>query len=153
MLRITDVAVPGLLLGQIIGRFGCIVNGDAYGGPTTLPWGFVYTNPNALIPERLMGVPTHPYPLYEMVWDMVLLGSIWILRKKLNRDGALFLVYIFFYSMGRFILTFVREEQIVWWGLQQAQVLALLAMIASASVALASRLGTARTAQVKVRGH
>ncbi len=129
--RLADGAVPALLVGQIIGRIGCIVNGDAYGGTTSLPWGFVYSHPDALIPGHLWGVPTHPYPVYEMIWNLAILLSLWLVRTRLKTDGLLFFGYVFLYSIGRFVLSFVRQEKIWFWGLQEAQVVALIALLAS----------------------
>ena len=123
--RTVDVAAVSMLAGQIIGRLGCIVNGDAYGGPTSLPWGFIYLNPGAMIPESLKGIPTHPYPVYEMLWDGARLLGLWLWRKRARPAGALFLTYVAVYGLGRFLLTFVRQEREVLFGLQQAQVIAL----------------------------
>ncbi len=126
-----DVLTPALLVGQIIGRIGCTLNGDAWGGPTNLPWGFVYINPNDLIPSNLLGVSTHPYPIYEMVWNGLSLLLLLKVRSYFKINGLTFVSYLALYSLGRFTLTFVRQENILFIGLQEAQILALAGLAVS----------------------
>ncbi len=103
--KFADAVAPGLFLGLAIGRIGCTLNGDSPGAETTLPWGLAYTNPAALVPADLLGVPTHPAPVYEILWIMVMLLVLWRLWKRLSPDGSLFLVSLVLYAVGRFIVS------------------------------------------------
>jgi phosphatidylglycerol:prolipoprotein diacylglycerol transferase len=61
-----------------------------------------------------------------LVFNLVVLGLLWRLRGVFKTDGLLFLTYAGVYASGRFLLTFFRAEQVAFWGLQQAQVVALV---------------------------
>ena len=151
---VADAVAPGLLLAQGIGRIGCLINGDAWGGPCTClvcsgvsasvpaeglgycPFAVRYTHPDALLPRELLGVPTHPYPIYDMVVNFLVLAVLWRLRRRSLPDGSLFALYWLLYGLGRFLVSFVRQEAVWFWGLQQAQVIAL----ATALIGLAALL-------------
>lgn len=125
-----DSVSHGTLLGLAIGRIGCIVNGDVAGRPTNGDWGFVYTNPGALLPKaEYFNTPTHPYPLYELSLDLLLFGLLFVVARRAKFDGAVFLCASAGYALIRFSLTFVREEALTLFGLQQAQVISLLGVV------------------------
>ncbi len=129
--KIIDSVAPGLAVAQAIGRIGCTINGDAWGAQTDSPFAFIYTHPDAIIPNRLQGVPTHPYPIYDIVMNLAIVAIIWPLRKKRLPDGAIFAIFSALYAATRFIISAVREERIWIWGLQQAQVVALVMLVVS----------------------
>lgn len=139
-----DAATPALLVGQAIGRLGCLSNGDAWGAPTGGTWGVVYWHPNALLPAALHGVPTHPYPLYEIGAVLALLRALWWARRWLAAPGAQFLAAAIGYAAIRFGLSYVRQEPVLLAGLQEAQVVALLTGLA-ALTALAGRMAPRRS--------
>jgi phosphatidylglycerol---prolipoprotein diacylglyceryl transferase len=120
--QVADAAAPALILAQAVGRIGCAINGDVHGAPANLPWAFAYVHPGALAPE--LGVPGHPYPIYEIIWNLIIFGLLWRMRHRVQATpGVLFLVYAIFYALGRIFLSVVREEAVVLAGLQQAQVI------------------------------
>lgn len=151
-----DAAAPAMLVGQAIGRLGCFSNGDAWGAPTGGPWGVVYWHPNDLLPPGLLGVPTHPYPLYEIAAVALLLGWLGLTRDWLRaQPGRLFLVAAVGYSIVRFGLTFFRQETVLFGGLQEAQLVALatgLVALGTLLVRWRGQRGAGRAAPLSVGG-
>ena len=122
--KLADAAAPGMILGQAIGRIGCLMNGDHQGTPAQLPWSTWYTNPNTLVPD--FGVPRHPTQVYEGLYDIGVFGVIWFLRDKIAADGVLFWIYAALYSLGRFWISFLRLDREFLLGLKEAQVVSLI---------------------------
>jgi phosphatidylglycerol---prolipoprotein diacylglyceryl transferase len=118
-----DAVAPGLVLAQAIGRFACIITGDAMGKPTSGPFGFAYANPAAMVPE--LGVYYAPMPVYEIMANLMIFWVVWQLRKRDWPAGLLFLVYISLYSLERFFLAFTSSYQIIAFDLTQSQIIAL----------------------------
>jgi phosphatidylglycerol---prolipoprotein diacylglyceryl transferase len=136
--RLFDTAAPGLILGQAIGRFGCYVTGDTVGRATDGSWGVMYLNPGAMAPR--LGVAYQPVFFYEQVLDVTIFAVLWTLRKRITVDGQLFALYLGLYAMGKFALTFFRTEVVWFWGLQEAQLLALGALVVAIVWAFTSRV-------------
>ncbi len=123
-----DVAAPGIILAQAIGRVGCTINGCCYGQETLLPWAIVYTHPNSFCP---IGVPTHPTTVYEIFWNLIVFGILLRLKGHLRPDGSLYLVYISLYSVYRLGMDFLRDGTPFLFGLHQAQVIAVIVLAVS----------------------
>ena len=107
-----DIAVPGLALGQAIGRWGNFVNQELYGAPTSLPWK-IYIDPAHRLAGFVDQAYYHPLFLYESLWNIgnVLL-LLWLGRRFTERlkSGDLFFVYLLVYPLGRFLLDFLRLD-------------------------------------------
>ncbi len=129
ILRVIDSTALAFPVAQIIGRCANIINGDTWGPPTNLPWAFTYVNPKSFIPESLLGVPTHPTPVYEQIWLLVMIGLLLLLIPRMKADGMAFFAYIGLYSLGRFFISFYRENNVIVLGLVEAQLLAIAGMV------------------------
>jgi phosphatidylglycerol:prolipoprotein diacylglycerol transferase len=121
---LADVAAPGVILAQAIGRIGCNINGCCYGQPTSLPWAYVYTNPNTAAP---LGVAVHPTQLYELLWDLTVFARLfWVFRGHLRPKGSLFAMYLALYSIGAFGIRFLRgDTHPIFDGIHEGQIIAL----------------------------
>lgn len=122
--KFADIVGPGVILGLSIGRIGCTINGDAYGTPTSLPWGLTYTHPDTY--AWPLFEPGHPAPVYEIIWNLIVFGVLWKLRGRLKPTGSLFLVMLAMYSFGRFFISWVRDEPSVLGPLHQAHIISLV---------------------------
>ena len=117
-----DVGALGLTIGQAVGRIGNIINGDIVGYRTN-GWGFEYTNPNTFGP---LNTPVQPASLYELLISLALFLLLWSLRKRIHPEGLLAMLYLILYSVSQFFVFFFRDNAVVFGGLKQAQVTALV---------------------------
>ena len=126
--RLADITAPALLIAQAIGRVGDVINGEHFAKVTELPWGVIYTHANS---PGVFRPPTHPAVGYELLFDLVLLAAIWPLRDRLRPHGMFFALYLATYSIGRFFLSFLREEFNEYFGgnLNEAQVVAIIVVL------------------------
>jgi phosphatidylglycerol:prolipoprotein diacylglycerol transferase len=109
--RVADLCGPAIALGQAIGRIGCLMAGDDYGSPTSLPWAVTFTDPDAAsIGGAPLGVPLHPVQLYESVICLVIF--VWLVRlsRRKRFDGQIILAYTLMYAVARFGLEYVRGD-------------------------------------------
>ncbi len=86
-----DMVAPAFPLAQAIGRWGNYFNQELYGRPTTLPWGLEISPAHvAGLPVKYLGYTTfHPTFLYEMLWNLALVGVLLSLDARRGRGGAL----------------------------------------------------------------
>src|SRR5262249_37181407 len=72
-----DLVAPGIAMGHVIGRMGCLLAGCCYGKPTTLPWGITFTNPvakaNAGTP---LGISLHPTQIYDALAELLIFAIL-----------------------------------------------------------------------------
>lgn len=128
--KVADITAPGLLIGQIIGRWGNFMNQEAHGGPVSQS--FLENN---IIPDWIMnqmtidGVTYHPTFLYESMWNLVGLAIILLLRRVNLKRGEIFFFYIIWYSVGRFFIEGMRTDSLYGGDLRAAQVVSILGVL------------------------
>lgn len=119
-----DVAAPGVLLAQAVGRWGNWFNQELFGGPTDLPWGLEIDPNNNNFPDGTApGTLFHPTFLYESLWNLAGVALLLALDKRFRlRGGRLFWLYAAIYTLGRTWIEMLRiddAEMITFFGLTQ----------------------------------
>ncbi len=142
-----DIMAPAVIIAQSIGRWGNYFNQELYGIPTNSIFGLSID-----LIHRIKGFEKfsyfHPVFLYESAWCL-LVGAILIclhLKKikkysklstaenslALKKFGNIFLMYLFFYSLGRFCFEFLRIDSVfLIYSFRSTQIAALLVLIIS----------------------
>jgi phosphatidylglycerol---prolipoprotein diacylglyceryl transferase len=108
-----DVFAPGIALGHVVGRFGCLFAGCCFGKPTTRPWGITFTDPFAAANVGTpLGVPLHPTQLYEAGAEFIILVFLLATERKGRAyPGRTFWLYMLLYAVSRFIIEFYRGDE------------------------------------------
>ena len=144
-LRLLDCCVFGLVLGQIIGRWGNFFNREVFGEYTDsllamrLPVEAVRARDisesiAAHIAEGTNYIQVHPTFLYEGLWNTALLLIMLLLLKHRRFNGEMSFLYFFGYGLGRAWIEFIRTDQLYFEGtkIPVSMVLSIVLMAASA---------------------
>lgn len=153
--KLADTAGLGLILGQIIGRWGNFFNREAFGGYTDgllamqIPVDAVRDSSDitAEMLEHIVEVgeisyvQVHPTFLYESLWNLAVLGILLIVRHHKKFEGEVFLLYLIGYGIGRFWIEALRTDQLLIPSttIAVSQVLAAVLVVVSAVILLVSR--------------
>lgn len=153
-LKMGDTIVPGLLLGQAIGRFGNFTNREAFGQYTDnllamrIPMSAVYRADEitathmAHVTDNINYIQAHPTFLYESLWNTgLLLFLLWYFKKK-KFDGELILIAFGGYGFGRMWIETLRTDQLRlhYSGLPVSQLLAMLLFVFCATCLITVRM-------------
>lgn len=148
-----DTAVLGLVLGQIIGRWGNFCNREAFGGYTDGLLAMqirideaAYTTSEllekAVTVDGVQYIQVQPTFLYESLWNVGVLIVLLLYRKHKKFDGEVFLLYLFGYGFGRFIIEGFRTDQLLlpYIGLPVSRVLSGCLVVLSAVLIILKRM-------------
>ena len=103
-----DLVILGLLIGQIIGRWGNFMNREAFGAETTIFCRMGLTAPDGTT------IYVHPTFLYESLWNLVCLVFliVFVNRGRRRYDGQCALIYFFWYGVGRTWIEGLRTDSL-----------------------------------------
>jgi phosphatidylglycerol---prolipoprotein diacylglyceryl transferase len=141
VLATSDVFVPGIALGQAIGRIGCLSAGCCYGIPTHVPWAVTFRNPAAAdLTGVPLGIPLHPTQLYESIADAAIFLFLYFRIGKKHTGGAILGWYLALYSAARFAIEFFRfHEQGLHFGLSYTQWISLATLAVGVALLIVRR--------------
>lgn len=131
LFKLVDMAVPGVMLAQAIGRWGNFFNGEAHGGVVLRS-----TLENLHIPEFIIngmyinGNYYHPTFFYESLWCLLGFIVLVLVRKyKYLKVGGLTCIYLIWYSIGRFFIESMRTDSLMLGGFKVAQIVSIVLFI------------------------
>ena len=141
LLKLLDIVVVGLIIGQAIGRWGNFFNQEAYGAITTLE------NLQKLgIPDFIIdigGAYRQPAFLYESIWCLAGFIALLIVRHyRYLKTGQLTGVYLIWYSVGRFFIEGMRTDSLMLGSLKMAQVISIVGIIIGVMMLILCRKGS-----------
>lgn len=159
-----DIAIPTVLIGQAIGRWGNFFNQEAYGRPSDLGFGLVIDEAHRVAPFRdMVAYPRdttlfHPTFLYESLWNLAGFGAIIALERRFAdrlRPGDAAAAYAIVYGAGRLWIEGLRTDSLCTDGiggecaaaLRVAQIASIVLLLAGSAVLGWNHRPTAAAAQ------
>ena len=151
---VLDTLVPGLAIGQAIGRWGNFFNREAFGGDSNslfamrIPTERIEVAYSSLVTVHndsdISYIQVHPTFLYESTLCLVIFIILLLYRRKKKVDGEVFLLYAFLYGFGRFMIEHNRTDQLILCTLGEtpipvSQVVAVLFMVLSVVIFIYGR--------------
>ena len=131
-LKMLDIIVVGLIIGQAIGRWGNFFNGEAYGAITS-----VKELQSAGIPQfvingmYILGEYRQPAFFYESVWCLFGFLAMLIVRRDKNiKRGQLTGFYLIWYGMERLLIEGIRADSLMLGPIKIAQVVSVIFVLA-----------------------
>lgn len=169
---IADTAVMGVLIGQIMGRWGNFFNREAFGEYTdslfamSIPVDYYGGSVNGLVRsgvitekmaehvtvyDGMQWISVHPTFLYESLWNLALLVFIIIYRKHKKFDGELFLMYLWGYGLGRVWIEGLRTDSLMlpFGGMRVSQLLAALCVLGASVFIVKKRMDCAKVENIE----
>ena len=104
-----DMAVPSVMLGQAIGRWGNFCNGEAFGSETTMPWRMGLCN----VETGFRTMYVHPTFFYESLWNIIGFTLINIFYQKRKYHGEVIVWYFSWYGLGRTFIELLRTDSLM----------------------------------------
>ncbi|WP_297810666.1 prolipoprotein diacylglyceryl transferase [uncultured Finegoldia sp.] len=125
-LKITDIFMPAIALGQAVGRWGNFINKEAYGRPTNLPWAIT-----------IDGIKVHPTFLYESLGDfLIFLLLAYIFKNKKKFDGQITSLYMIFYGILRYFVEGLRTDSLYIGIFRVSQLVSIVIIIIGITIQL-----------------
>ncbi|MCL2352937.1 MAG: prolipoprotein diacylglyceryl transferase [Firmicutes bacterium] len=156
-----DTAIPGLIIGQAIGRWGNFFNREAFGGYTDSVFAMRYlANQAGTVPKSVLDrvitaggaeyIQVHPTFLYESVWNLAVFLLLIFFTRKRKVYGEVTLLYLIAYGFGRFFIEGMRTDQLIigHTGVPASQVFSVILVVGGVLVFLwrRKRAGAVRDA-------
>lgn len=120
--KFADMIAPGVMLGQIIGRWGNFCNGEAFGAETDIFCRMGLCN----FHTGYKTIYVHPTFLYESLWNLLGFALINIFYKKKRFNGEIFFWYVAWYGLGRTFIELLRQDSLYLGGIKISSMLGAL---------------------------
>lgn len=149
-LGVVDCIAPGVLIGQLVGRWGNFTNAEAFGvigkyDFLGIPFDTAALAENNPLIMTINGMQVHPTFLYESLWNLVgfiIINALWT-KKKYN--GEVTVMYLAWYGLGRSIIEGFRGDSLYVGGIRVSQLLAFLCFTVGTVILVSMRLRLAHS--------